>query len=236
MVDSRAQSVLVVDDDPRLRHLVELILTTDGFTCVMADDGDQVLAAVREHRPDLVLLDLKMRRVSGVDALQRLRRAGEDVPVIILTAVGEESLILRAYEAGADDYVTKPFLAKVLLARIRAVLRRTRLDQEPVARSGERVGDVMLDPVTQHASINGRRVALSPTEYGLLRTLMQGVGRVFTPAELLRRVWGPAYAGQDEIVRSNIYRLRHKVEPSPSQPRYIRGRRGVGYYFAPDAK
>src|SRR5687768_13761464 len=128
MVDPRLPSILVVDDDPRLRHLVEVILGTEGYTCHMADDGDRVLDAVRQHRPDLVLLDLKMRRVSGIEALQRLRRAGEDVPVIILTAVGEESLILAAYEAGADDYVTKPFLAKVLLARIRAVLRRSRDD------------------------------------------------------------------------------------------------------------
>jgi DNA-binding response OmpR family regulator len=232
MVDPRVQSVLVVDDDPRLRHLVEVILNTEGYTCHMADDGDAVVAAVREHRPDLVLLDLKMRRVSGIDALRRLRRAGEDVPVIILTAVGEEPLILAAYEAGADDYVTKPFLAKVLLARIRAVLRRSRPDHEG---DSERVGDVELDPVTHHARVGGRRVALSPTEYGLMRTLMQGVGRVFTPAELLQRVWGPAYAGQDEIVRSNIYRLRHKLEPSPREPRYIRGRRGVGSYFAADS-
>jgi DNA-binding response OmpR family regulator len=154
------------------------------------------------------------------------------VPVIILTAVGEEALIVAAFEAGADDYVTKPFLAKVLLARIRAVLRRARGDQELEAEPVERVGDVLLDPVTHEVHLPDRQVALSPTEYSLMRTLMQGVGRVFTPAELLQRVWGPAYVGQDEIVRANIYRLRHKLEPSPKQPRYIRGRRGVGYYFS----
>jgi len=227
----RAESVLVVDDDPRLRHLVQIILDGDGFQCSWADDGDRVLGMVRREQPDLVLLDLKMRHVSGIEALRRLRRAGENVPVIILTAVGEEKLILDAFEAGADDYVTKPFQAKVLLARIRAVLRRARGEAPPEPLSGERVGDVALDPVTHRALVGDRQVALSPTEYGLMRTLMQGVGRVFTPAELLDRVWGPAYAGQDEIVRSNIYRLRHKLEPSPSEPTYIRGRRGVGYYF-----
>ena len=230
----RRDLILVVDDDARLRQMVELILTTGGFECRSADDGDRVLPAVRRYRPRLVLLDLKMRYVSGIDALRRLRAAGEDVPVIILTAVGDEQLILAAYEAGADDYVTKPFQARVLLARIKAVLKRTggEPEQAETVESGERVGDVALDPVTQHASVAGRRVALSPTEYGLLRTLMRGVGRVFTAAELLQRVWGPEYLGQDEIVRSNIYRLRHKVEPQPSEPRYIRGRRGVGYYFA----
>jgi two-component system KDP operon response regulator KdpE len=185
---------------------------------------------VRRHRPDVVLLDLKMARMSGLEALQGLRSAGEDLGVIILSAAGEEALVLAAFEAGADDYVTKPFMIRVLLARLRAVLKRSVRAPADAATEGTAV---TLEPRTHHASVEGRRVALSPKEYELLRTLIRGSGHVFTSDELLARVWGEAYVGQDEIVRANIYRLRQKLEPLPSQPRYIIGRRGVGYSLAP---
>jgi DNA-binding response OmpR family regulator len=172
-----------------------------------------------------------MARVSGLQALRALRAAGESVGVIILTADDEEAVSLLAFEAGADDYVTKPFFSRVLLARIRAVLRRAdRHGHRPEV--GERVGGLELDPVMHTACADGRRVALSPTEYQLLRTLMRGVGRVFTSDELLTEVWGPAYVGHDEIVRANVYRLRHKLEPVPAEPRYVRARRGGGYFFS----
>lgn len=227
-----AETVLVVDDDARLRHLVDVILSGAGFHVVTAEDGDGIVDLVRMHRVDLVCLDLKMPRVDGIAALRALRAAGEEVGVIILTAAGDEQLVVTAFEAGADDYVTKPFLSRVLLARLRAVLRRARQDRRRVLEA-ERIAGIELDPLTHHVSVEGRRVALSPTEYELLRTLMQGAGQVFTSDELLRRVWGPEYVGQDEIVRANIYRLRRKLEPAPSSPRYIRGRRGVGYHFNP---
>src|SRR3979490_2472505 len=123
-------TVLVVDDDQRLRHLVEVVLQNNGFQVEFADDGDVLLPMVRRHRPGVVLLDLKMARMSGIEALQGLRAAGEDLAVIILSAAGEEALILAAFEAGADDYVTKPFMIRVLLARLRAVLRRSK--REPI--------------------------------------------------------------------------------------------------------
>jgi DNA-binding response OmpR family regulator len=224
-------AVLVVDDDARLRHLIEVILSGAGFDVLSAEDGDRVLPMVREHQPDAVLLDLKMERVGGLEALRALRDDGNDVAVVIVSAVGEERLVLEAFEAGADDYVTKPFSSRMLLARVRAVLRRSRV-VDRAARLDERVGDVSLNPRTHEACIDGRDVALSPTEYALLRTLMRAPGNVFSPDDLLTRVWGKAYAGQDEIVRANIYRLRRKLEPRPAEPRYILGRRGVGYYFA----
>jgi DNA-binding response OmpR family regulator len=225
--------VLVVDDDPRTLHLVASVLQRAGFSVLQADDGDVVVRLVRAHEPDLVVLDLMMQRMSGLEALRALRAAGLDVGVVILTGAGEEDLALQAFEAGADDYVTKPFPARVLVARIKAVLRRAqRASPDDQAEPQERAGDVVLDPLTHQAIVEGRSVPLSPTEYQLLRTLIRGAGRVFTAAELLTRVWGKEYVGQDEIVRANIYRLRRKLERVPSQPRYIQGRRGVGYHFA----
>jgi DNA-binding response OmpR family regulator len=226
-------TVLVVDDDARNLHLVTSVLERAGFSVLQAEDGDVVVKLVRAHEPDLVVLDLMMRRVSGLEALRALRQAGLDVGVVILTGAGEEDVALQAFAAGADDYVTKPFPARVLIARLKAVLRRARrASPHDPAEPQERVGDVALDPLTHHAIVEGRSVPLSPTEYQLLRTLMRGAGRVFTATDLLTRVWGREYVGQDEIVRANIYRLRRKLERVPSQPRYIRGRRGVGYHFA----
>jgi DNA-binding response OmpR family regulator len=225
-------TVLVVDDDQRLRHLVQVVLQNNGYKVEFADDGDALLPMVRLHNPHVVLLDLKMARMSGIEALRGLRSAGEDLGVIILSAAGEEALILAAFEAGADDYVTKPFMIRVLLARLRAVLKRSvRATVEPEGET-EACG-VTLEPRTHFASVEGRRVALSPKEFELLRTLIRGSGHVFTSDELLARVWGEPYVGQDEIVRANIYRLRQKLEPRPNKPRYIIGRRGVGYYLAP---
>ncbi|HEY3058484.1 MAG TPA: response regulator transcription factor [Chloroflexota bacterium] len=220
-------TVLVVDDDPRLRHLVEILLRGNGFRVEAADDGDVLVSTVRRVQPDLVLLDLKMERLGGLEALRALRAAEDEVPVIILSAAGEESLVLQAFEAGADDYITKPFLVRVLLARIGAVLKRARRAAPAAAGAG---AVLTLDPLTHSARVGGRAVSLSPKEYQLLRILVRGAGHVFTASELLEQVWGSEYAGQDEIVRANIYRLRQKLEPEPGEPRYILGRRGVGYY------
>jgi DNA-binding response OmpR family regulator len=220
---SPALTVLVVDDDRRLRHLVQVILEGDGFVVYGEEDGERLLAKVRQLRPDLVLLDLAMAHVSGLDALRTLRSAGEDVPVVMLSASTEPALMVAAFEAGADDYVTKPFIPRVLAARLRAVVRRA------PATSAAPVAPLALDPNLHEAVLDGRRVSLSPTEYALLRTLMRGRGRTFSTDELLRSVWGDGYVGQDEIVRANIYRLRQKLEPAPREPRYIVGRRGLGY-------
>src|SRR3954454_16982837 len=213
-------TVLVVDDDPRLRHLVEVVLRGDGYQVQSIDDGDAVVSTVRRVQPDLVLLDLKMERVGGIAALRALRAQNEDVGVIILSAAGEEALVLEAFAAGADDYITKPFLVRVLLARLRAVLKRA---ARPGNGNGAPGGPFALDPQSHHVTLGGRTVALSPKEYELLRALVRGAGRVFTADELLAQVWAAEYVGQAEIVRANIYRLRQKLEPEPSEPRYILG-------------
>jgi two-component system, OmpR family, KDP operon response regulator KdpE len=210
---------------------VQQVLTSAGYGVVVASDGDVVLSLVRQHRPAVIVLDLKMPRMSGLEVLLALRSAGAEVPVIVLTGVLEEESVLEAFEAGADDYVTKPFRPRVLAARVGAVLRRHGDDHGFNNQAADQAGEVALDERTHHARVAEREVALSPTEYQLLRTLMRFAGRVFTAEELLARVWGPAYVGQDDIVRANIYRLRQKLEPLPRAPRYILGRRGVGYYF-----
>jgi DNA-binding response OmpR family regulator len=237
MVDDSAAAlkILVVDDDLPTRRLLQEVFRSHGFGVVVASDGDVVLGLVKSQRPEVVVLDLMMPGVSGLEALHAMRTAGEDVPVVVLTGMLDEDCILDAFDAGADDYVTKPFQPRVLVARVRAVARRRHQNGAAVdgeSLPGERVGDVTLDPRTHRALVRGRAVALSPTEYRLLRTLMRRAGRIFTSADLLARVWGPAYVGQDDIVRANIYRLRRKLEPAPDTPRYILGRRGVGYHFA----
>jgi len=229
----RQPTILVVEDDPRMQLLVQAVLRTEGFGVLTASDGDVVLGLVKRHQPDALVLDLKMPRVSGLEALRAVRSAGEALPVIVLTGVSDEDWVLDAFEAGADDYVTKPFPPRILLARLRAVLRRRELSTvEDGELAGDEAGEVSLDPRTHDARVRGQTVRLTPTEYQLLRTLMRGAGRVFTADELLARVWGPTYVGQDDIIRANIYRLRHKLEPEPRRPRYIQGRRGVGYFFA----
>jgi two-component system KDP operon response regulator KdpE len=225
-------TVLVVDDEVRMQRLLEQVFRSHGFNVLVASDGDLVVRLVKTRRPDAVVLDLKMPRVPGLEALRALRTAAEDLPVIVLTGVFDEECILETFEAGADDYVTKPFQPRVLVARVRAAVRRHHnISLENRAADDESVAEVALDPRTHHAHVRGEAVPLSPTEYQLLRTLMRGAGRVFTTADLLAQVWGPAYVGQDDIVRANIYRLRQKLEPVPSRPRYVQGRRGVGYYF-----
>ena len=227
-----ATTVLVVDDDPRMRHLLEVILQGAGYAVAQAGDGDEAIRMLDRVHHELVVLDLMMPRMSGLEALRRLRVAGDTSGVLVLTAASEDAVLVEALDAGADDYLTKPFAPRVLLARLRALARRTaRAETRPA--EAEQRGPVALDPQTHEAHVDGRRVALSPTEYALLRTLMRGVGRVFSADELLGQVWGPSYVGQDDIVRANIYRLRRKLEREPSQPHYIRGRRGVGYYFSP---
>jgi two-component system, OmpR family, response regulator MtrA len=226
---SAAPRVLVIDDDRRLRHLVQVILEGDGFVVHQDDDGARLLPMVRQVQPDVVLLDLAMSHVSGMQALSALRAAGEEVPVVMLSATFEQDAMVSALNAGADDYITKPFLPRVLAARLRAVVRRARMRGGKI----EGAGDLTLDPETLEAALDGRRIGLSPTEFELLRTLVRGRGRTFATDELLRLVWGEGYVGSDEIVRANIYRLRQKLEPRPHEPRYILGRRGVGYRLEP---
>jgi DNA-binding response OmpR family regulator len=228
--DSTVKTVLVVDDEPQIVQLVRDYLEHGGFAVLTAADGTAALAAARVRRPDLVILDLGLPGIDGLDVTRALRRDGT-VPIIMLTARDDESDKLVGLELGADDYVVKPFSPKELVARVRAVLRRAeglRTDTDVI-----RVGDeVELDLQRMEATIGGRRVDLTPTEFQLLVTLARQPGRVFTRAQLLDALHGVAFESYERAIDAHVKNLRRKIEPDPRAPRYLLTAFGVGYRFA----
>ena len=223
-------TILVVDDEPQIVRLVRDYLEHSGFTVLTAADGPGALRAARTGRPDLVVLDLGLPGLDGLDVTRALRRDGE-VPIIMLTARTDESDKLVGLELGADDYLAKPFSPKELVARVRAVLRRA----EGVRHPGEmvRVGDdVELDVPRMEARIGGRRVDLTRTEFQLLEAMARQPGRVFTRAQLLSAVRGVAFESYERAIDAHVKNLRRKIEPDPRSPRYLLTVFGVGYRFA----
>jgi DNA-binding response OmpR family regulator len=223
-------TILVVDDEPRIVQLVRDYLEHGGFTVLVATDGAAALRTARTGRPDLVVLDLGLPGLDGLDVARALRRDGE-VPIIMLTARTEESDKLVGLELGADDYLTKPFSPKELVARVRAVLRRAEGLHSPtdVIRVGS---DVELDVSRMDARFGGRRVDLTKTEFHLLSTMARQPGRVFTRAQLLDAVRGVAFESYERAIDAHIKNIRKKVEPDPRKPRYLLTLFGVGYRFA----
>lgn len=224
-----ADTILVVDDEPRYRTLLDLNLKRHGYRAVMAHDGLTGLNLLERYQPRLVLMDLNLPDMDGFDVCRRIREMSP-VPVIILTARGQETDKLKGFASGADDYVTKPFSADELLARMEAVMRRgsTRPQPESAIEVLE-VGEVRLEPVVRRTSIGGREIDLTRTEFQLLYNLAANAGRVMVQEELLRRVWGPGYESDSALLHTTIARLRRKLEADPSTPRYIQTRRGIGY-------
>ena len=220
----------MVDDEPRIVQLVRDYLEHGGFTVLVASDGPSALRSARTGQPDLVVLDLGLPGVDGLDVVRALRRDGE-VPIIMLTARTEESDKLVGLELGADDYITKPFSPKELVARVRAVLRRAEGLRSPsdVIRVGS---DVELDVPRMEARFSGRRVDLTKTEFQLLSTMARQPGRVFTRAQLLDAVRGVAFESYERAIDAHIKNIRKKVEPDPRRPRYLLTVFGVGYRFA----
>jgi DNA-binding response OmpR family regulator len=223
-------TILLVDDEPRIVQLVRDYLEHGGFTVLVASDGPSALRTARTGRPDLVVLDLGLPGIDGLDVARALRREGE-VPIIMLTARTEESDKLVGLELGADDYLTKPFSPKELVARVRAVLRRAEGLQSPsdVIRVGP---DVELDVARMSARFAGRRVDLTKTEFQLLATMARQPGRVFTRAQLLDAVRGVAFESYERAIDAHIKNLRKKVEPDARSPQFILTVFGVGYRFA----
>jgi two-component system alkaline phosphatase synthesis response regulator PhoP len=228
-------TILVVDDEPRIVQLVRDYLEHSGFAVLTAADGQSALRAARTGRPDLVVLDLGLPGLDGLDVARALRRDGE-VPIIMLTARVEESDKLVGLELGADDYLTKPFSPKELVARVRAVLRRTEGLREPA--DVIRVGDeIELDVPRMDARIDGRRVDLTRTEFQLLATMARQPGRVFTRAQLLDAVRGVAFDSYERAIDAHVKNLRKKIEPDPRSPRHLLTVFGVGYRIAePDRR
>jgi len=224
-----SQKILVVDDEREIVKLVRAYLEQTGFHVITASDGQEGLTVFRHEKPDLVVLDLNLPRIDGLDVCRTIRRES-DTPVIMLTARVEEQDRLIGLELGADDYIVKPFSPREVVARVRAVLRRVK----PMPSTPETIAaaDVTLDLVRHIASVAGKLLDLTPTEFELLRTLASEPGRAFSRMELLDAAQGEAYEGYERTIDTHIKNLRVKIEPDPKNPRYILTVYGVGYKFA----
>ncbi len=223
-------AILVVDDDPRMQRLLRANLERAGYRVDTAADGAAALDRMEIEAPDLILLDVMMPVMDGLTCLGRLR-AFSDLPVILLTAKGEERDKVQGLDLGADDYLTKPFGPAELLARVRVALRRRTPGTEP-APATLVVGDLTINLARRRVLRQGREIRLTPTEYKLLYELATNRGRVLLHGELLGRVWGPEYRDQVDYLWTYVRYLRHKIEPDPARPRYILSEPGVGYLFA----
>ncbi len=225
------KTILVVDDEPKIAQLARDYLEHAGFAVLIATDGGAALTAVRQRRPDLVVLDLGLPGLDGLDVTRELRR-DSSIPIVMLTARDDELDKLLGLELGADDYLTKPFSPRELVARVRAVLRRA--DRPAEASETIHAGDVELDLPRMRAEVAGRVVDLTPTEFQLLATMAARPGRIFTRAQLLDAVRGVAFETYERAIDSHIKNLRRKLEPDPRRPRYVLTVYGVGYRFADD--
>jgi two-component system KDP operon response regulator KdpE len=224
MTDSGPR-VLVVDDEPAIRRFLRTSLAAHRYTVFEAADGQDALAAVIAHRPDLVLLDLGLPDSDGIEITRRLRE-WTTTPIIVVTVQEQETAKIAALDAGADDYVTKPFGMGELLARMRVALRHA---ASPAAEPVFSAGQLTVDLGQRLVSVDGREVQLTPTEYDLLRTLVTHAGKVLTHRQLLRQVWGVGYETETHLLRVNMSNLRHKLEADPARPQYILTEPGVGY-------
>ncbi|TMI83015.1 MAG: response regulator transcription factor [Bacillati bacterium ANGP1] len=218
--------ILVVDDEPQIVDLLRSYLRREGFDVDEAGDGEAALAACARRRPDLVVLDLMLPKVDGREVCRRIRETSQ-TPIIMLTARDEETDKLLGLELGADDYITKPFSPREVVARVRAVLRRGGREAVEMVR----VGDLVIDLRAHEVSLQGRRVDLTPTEFRLLEILAGHPNQVFTRMQLIDRVQGHAFEGYERTVDAHIKNLRGKVEPDPKNPRYVLTVYGVGYKF-----
>jgi len=229
-----ARTILVVDDEPTLRETLADGLEAEGFTVVTAADGREALTQFRASRPDLIVLDLMLPELSGVEVC-RIVRAESPVPILMLTAKDSEVDKVVGLELGADDYVTKPFSLRELIARIRALLRRTErgvVESEPPVAVD--LGDVQVDLAGHRILRDGRAVPIKPKAFELLAFLIRHPGQVFTRDQLLEHVWGYDYAGESRTVDVHVHWLRSEIEDDPATPRHLQTVRGVGYVFRRD--
>ncbi len=223
--------VLVVDDDPALLPLIEYTFAREGYEVLTACDGKEALREFFAHKPDLVILDIMMPRMDGWETCRRIREVS-DAPIVMLTARGQDEDIVRGLEYGADDYLTKPFSIKVLLAHARAVLRRAALPPAEYAEPTTYADDFLtIDLKERRVTVGGEQVKLTATEYRLLAYLVQNAGQVLTFTQILQNVWGWEYQDDLDYVRVYVWHLRQKLEQDPKNPRYIQTEIGVGYRF-----
>lgn len=226
----RSKLILVVEDDRKTANLVSLYLEKEHFEALHASDGEQALELARRHQPGLIILDLMLPKLDGIDVCRRIRTES-DVPILMLTAKDEELDRVLGLSLGADDYMVKPFSPRELVARVKAILRRANQDfpgaQRPLSFQG-----LLLDPVRRKVTLDGRPISLTLSEYELLKALMEAPGRVFSRDELLTRLYPEGEAVVDRVIDVHIGKLREKIEDSTARPRYILTVRGMGYRFA----
>jgi DNA-binding response OmpR family regulator len=228
--------ILVVDDEPNIREVVELYLRREGYEVEVASDGSAALRAIERKIPDLIVLDLMLPLLSGTQLTRTLREGRYDIPIIMLTAKDEEADRVAGLELGADDYVTKPFSPKELVARVKAVLRRA--SSKPLAEAQAQpltIGQITLNPSTRQVWARAEEVILTAKEFDLLWFLMNHPGQVFTRDKLLDHVWGFDFFGDASTVTVHVRRLREKIEASPTKPEYLLTVWGVGYKFTAEA-
>jgi len=223
--------MLIADDDRDLRELIGFTLTQAGYLVLKTGDGPSAVQTFENESPDLVVLDINMPGMSGFQVCENIRKRSR-VPVIMLTVRGEEEDLVRALELGADDYLTKPFSPRELVARVKAVLRRTDRPTDPS--DVIRVGELQLDVPRMRTEVAGRSIDLTPTEFTLLATLARQPGRIFTRSQLLDALHGVAFESYERAIDSHIKNLRRKLEPDPRQPRFVLTVYGVGYRLADD--
>jgi len=231
--------IVTADDDPQLLRLIARNLEFEGYEVATASDGQLALEQIERVNPDLVLLDVMMPHMDGFQVTSRVREFSA-VPIIIVTARGQDQDKIKGLDLGADDYLTKPFSVEELLARVRAVLRRTQLARQeptPGQTSMATIGELVIDYAQHLVTLAGQEVTLTPTEYRLLAYLARNVGRVLTQDLLLEHVWGEDYLGESHMLQVNINRLRRKVEADPAHPHYLKTKAGIGYLLvAPSAE
>jgi len=221
--------VLLIEDEPQIRRFLRTVLPTEGFDLHEAESGRQGLVEIGVRRPDVVILDLGLPDMNGVDVVRELRDWSQ-VPVIVLSARADERDKIAALDAGADDYVTKPFAMGELLARLRVALRHA--ERTPDGAERFEAGHLSVDLRTRRVTLSGREIHLTPIEYRLLTTLVKHAGRVLTHRQLLKEVWGPSHVEDSHYVRIYIAQLRRKLEDDPTQPRHLLTEAGVGYRLA----
>ena len=227
-MSNRKATILVVDDEPHVLKLIKANLESSGYRVLTATDGLEAIQAVEQELPDLVLLDIMLPKLDGYGACKRIREFSA-VPIIMLTARSAQVDLVHGFEVGADDYLTKPFDVTELLMRVRAVLRRSKWPEEVLTRQEFKTGPIEIDFAQHRVSVEGTTVKLTPTEYRLLAYLASNPNRVITHRELLRAVWGPEYGDETEYLRVYMRYLRQKLEPEPSDPRYLLTQPGAGY-------
>jgi two-component system KDP operon response regulator KdpE len=230
MNETTGPRVLVIDDERSIRRFLRASLSAHGYEVFEAATGREGLSQVAIHRPDLIILDLGLPDVEGVEVTQRLREWTR-IPIIILSVREQEADKIAALDAGADDYLTKPFGVGELMARLRVALRHAaQIDVDPIFTTG----DLTVDLARRQVTVSGREIQLTPTEYDLLKLLATHAGKVLTHQHILRQVWGVGYANELHLLRVNISNLRRKIEPDPTRPTYLHTEPGVGYRLRTD--